>query len=35
MQPDIDVDEIWWPELKVWIDVTILGTAHRSERQPE
>jgi hypothetical protein len=22
---DVDVDEIWWPELKAWIDEKLLG----------
>jgi hypothetical protein len=25
LPPDIDVDSIWWPELKAWIDAELLG----------
>jgi hypothetical protein len=27
---DVDVDAIWWPELKAWIDAELLGLAVRS-----
>jgi hypothetical protein len=27
---DVDVDAIWWPELKAWIDAELLRLAVRS-----